>query len=65
MNLTGGFNLANLCDPTIEEYLFWPMSEDKELNSALLTLVIDFDPKPFVVEKNVRKSDISLRPNRQ
>ena len=65
MTLTRGFNLAQLCDPTITEFLFWPMSDDKELNSTSLTLVILFDLKHFVVEKNVQKSSFSSTPNRQ
>ena len=43
----------------------WTMLSHKELNSLWLTLAIFFDPKHFVVEKRVRKSMISSRPNRQ
>ena len=65
VNLTRGFNLAPVCDPKIAKFSFWPMSNDKELNSASLTLVIFFDPKHFLVEKSVQKSMILLRLNTQ
>ena len=65
VNLTRRFNLAQVWDPNIAGIVFWPMSDNKGLNSASLTLVICFDPKHFLVEKSVRESIISLRPNRQ
>ena len=65
MNLSRGFNLTHLCDPKIAKCLSWPMSDHKKSNSTWLTLVISFDPKHILVEKCVRKSSISLRPNRQ
>ena len=65
VNLSRGFNVAQLCDPKMAKFLFWPMSDHKELNSTWLTLVICFDPKYFVVEKNVLKSILSSRPNTQ
>ena len=49
----------------LPNFIFRPMLDNKELNSTLLTLVIIFDPKHFAVEKSVRKSIISLRPDRQ
>ena len=65
VNLTRGFNPEHLCDSKNDGFYFWPMSNHKELIFLWLTLAKFFDPKHFVVEKSVRKSIISLRPNRQ
>ena len=61
VNLTRGFNLAQVCDPIIAEYIFWPMSDDKELNSASLTLVIFFWSEAFFSRKKCAKVNYFLK----